>query len=646
MSCSRSLSLGKKLAFSAAVFVLIFGSLETTLWVLGTRTLLEEGDPFAGFSGVVKVYEASGSRYRTRLGNGRTFNDQSFLREKPANGYRIFTLGGSSAFGFPWGGDAAFAAISGDVLAARHPDRVVEVVNAAGTSYAMHRLNLIADEVLEYAPDLLVIYSGHNEFIEPAFYEALKNRGRVHQNLEAGLARTRLYSALRRLRDRLATPKPAAPTHGLGVEVRRDETGLYTPAQKQRVVEDFRRGLERLVSRASARKVPVLLMTVPANLSRWAPEASILGRKGDGNAAPGWAAAFSGAREAIGRRDLEAAVPLLERAAQLEPGHPETLFLLASAYEMTGRVEAAAEYYARACDADASPIRRTSEINDAIRAVAKAHSLPLIDADAIFRAASPGGLIGFDWIEDYVHPTQRGHALLAFHLSRVIEGLSVFGPNIKPLSWSSFQEIYTRREISVPDDNATWFYNTAVVLSRQGRYAEAIRKYEEALSRTPDYPAATLNLTSLLVQTGQSERAIALLERLIERNPGQEGAFLNLGNALQDVGRFEEATRAYESVLALSPESALAHNNLGNAYQSLGEFDTAEHHFRTALALRPNYANAHSNWGNLLKRQGRFREALEKYASALRIEPAHANTKRGRASVQKALRRADLVRGH
>ena len=87
--------------------------------------------------------------YRTRAASrGSTFNDQSFLATKPADGLRLFCLGGSSSFGFPWGAEAAFTSIVGEALAATHPQRHVEAVNASGVSYAMHPLNIVADELL------------------------------------------------------------------------------------------------------------------------------------------------------------------------------------------------------------------------------------------------------------------------------------------------------------------------------------------------------------------------------------------------------------------------------------------------------------------------------------------------------------------
>ena len=135
--------IGRTWLFAAVLYVGSFALLEGVLWLAGVPTQLEREDPFRGFSGLVTVFERQGDVHRTRPANTvHTFNDQSFLAEKPGNGLRIFTLGGSSAFGFPWGAEAAFTRLVGDTLAAAHPERHIEAVNASGTSYAMHRLNL------------------------------------------------------------------------------------------------------------------------------------------------------------------------------------------------------------------------------------------------------------------------------------------------------------------------------------------------------------------------------------------------------------------------------------------------------------------------------------------------------------------------
>ena len=99
-----------------------FGFLELVLWISGAETQIKKEDPFRGFSSLVKVFEREDDRSKTRyVSLHRTFTDQSFRAEKPDNGFRIFSLGGSSSYGYPWGDEVAFTEILGELIAEEHP---------------------------------------------------------------------------------------------------------------------------------------------------------------------------------------------------------------------------------------------------------------------------------------------------------------------------------------------------------------------------------------------------------------------------------------------------------------------------------------------------------------------------------------------
>ena len=403
-SSQPKLTVQKKILFSTIVVVSFFALAELALWAFGTHTVIELEDPFRGFSGLVNVYEPSGDVYQTRRQSLNTFNNQSFLVQKPKNGLRIFSMGGSSAHGFPWGAEAAFTSLLGDLIAKRHQDLQVEAVNAAGVSYAMHRLNIVADELLDYEPDIFVVYSGHNEFIEPVFMEELKERSRTLTQVEYVAAHSRIYS---RLRNAVRPQTQSKSELEFDTTVVR-EHGVFSSAEKEEVVEEFHSRLDRLVRRAQAAGVKVVLVTVPCNERDWSPELS-------GNVANlsetdrrAWSEAFGMGKNHLDRKEFEEAKSQLENAAQLAPGHAETLYLLGKAYDSLQQWDEAQNAYQAAVDADASPIRRLSAINQATRDVAKARKALLVDIDTIYQSESEHGLVGFNLIKDYVHPTAEG----------------------------------------------------------------------------------------------------------------------------------------------------------------------------------------------------------------------------------------------
>ena len=93
------------------------------------------------------------------------YNEQhSFLVPKPLNTVRIFLVGESAIKGFPQPRNLACSAFLEQMLQDAWPTRTVEVINLGTTAVASFPVLEIMTEALAYQPDLIVIYTGHNEF--------------------------------------------------------------------------------------------------------------------------------------------------------------------------------------------------------------------------------------------------------------------------------------------------------------------------------------------------------------------------------------------------------------------------------------------------------------------------------------------------
>ncbi len=616
----RPIAFWKKILFGLIICVVFFGLLELVLWSLGAETQIEKEDPFRGFSHLVKVFERQGNRYKTRYVSAhRTFTEQSFRVDKPENGFRIFSLGGSSSYGYPWGAEVAFTEILGELIALEHPNLEVEAVNASGISYAMHRLNIVADELLKYDPDLFVIYSGHNEFIEPAFFESLKTRGTARAGLEYLLAHSRIYSLARSVVDRV---RDKESTDGVAMEreVRRDQTQIYTPEEKKEIVALFRRRLTRLVTIAQAAGVRVLLATIPANVQGWRPEAST----GGGQDHRRWTGVVAAGKRLLKRGEYQQALLRFQEAVEMAPEHAETQFDLARCYEGLGRWNEARQAYKNACDADASPIRRVDGINQAIREVARERGTLFVDMDHIFQQQSEHGLVGYNLIEDYVHPTRESHEEIAWQMWDLLERKGLFGSQAQADRKKFDRLIADRRRRPLKND-MPWFYNQGVVLENQGQIDAAIEKFQQVVKMAPTDRVALLNVAKLLSKHGRAEEAIPVFEQLLtldEHNPEVYAAY---GTALHTEGRDAEAIPKLRKAVAMKPDYPNAHNSLGAALAKQGKVQEAIHQFEIAVKQNPDHAAAYNNLGSALQQLGRFREAAVQHRKAIKIDPENAN---------------------
>src|SRR5215469_13298945 len=96
-------------------------------------------------------------------------------------------------------------------------------------------------------------------------------------------------------------------------------------------------------------------------------------------------------------------------------------------------------------------------------------------------------------------------------------------------------------------------FQQGLVFHRQGKLAEAERRYEEVLRLEPDNFGALYLLGLVAFQTCRPERGVELTTKAIAVNPNAVEAHTNLGNGLRDLKRFQEALASYDKVIALKP---------------------------------------------------------------------------------------------
>ena len=381
-------------------------------------------DPFAGFNQNFPLFERQGAVYRTARARAPFIAPQEFPAEKPRGSFRLFCFGGSTVYGHPYTGETAFPKWLELELAGRDPARAWQAINCGGVSYASYRIAPMVQEVLHYQPDLIIVATGHNEFLEDRTYHSLKTRSALWSGLQRTVYSLHTVNLVRQslFRDRATARSSAAVSTDGGelsphVNTRLDYASGYASYRRdevwwQNVVAQYDESVRQIVAACRAAHVPVLLVRLGSNLRDCPPYKS----EHRAGLAPGaeadWQAAFDLAT-ATERTDLPRALQVYQEAAAIDADYALLNFRIARTLDRLGRATEALPYFERAKDTDICPLRITAPLEHTLLRFAAETDTPLVDAAQIIAARSPDGIPGNDWYVDHVHPSIGGHQLIA-----------------------------------------------------------------------------------------------------------------------------------------------------------------------------------------------------------------------------------------
>jgi len=119
-----------------------------------------------------------------------------------------------------------------------------------------------------------------------------------------------------------------------------------------------------------------------------------------------------------------------------------------------------------------------------------------------------------------------------------------------------------RRAIAIDPDLASAHNNIGLCLAQLGHTEEARISYERALVLDPDFTMAHCNLGATLAKLGRSEAAVASFRKTLAIDPRFTEARVGLAAVLGLLGRFTEAEDELRLALRYSPNHCAAHSNL------------------------------------------------------------------------------------
>lgn len=153
-------------------------------------------------------------------------------------------------------------------------------------------------------------------------------------------------------------------------------------------------------------------------------------------------------------------------------------------------------------------------------------------------------------------------------------------------------------------------YNNLGILKMQiDKVDEAEQSFRNALSGDASYTEAHYNLGLLYEKTKRFHKAIECFNAAIVQNSEFGEAYLEKGNVFLSLGELFQALECYEKAALLLPESAVVSNNIGMVFLKLEDRQQAELFLSEALFYDPEYAPPYINLSTLFRDMGRVSEA-------------------------------------
>lgn len=321
-----------------------------------------------GFDPKSRVFVTAGADANLRVvapEKRETFVYQQVERDKPAGTFRVVVIGESSVNLLDGQLRSVARALNGEALG---QTLRTELLNLGGHGYGSHRLVPVLLELLEYRPDLVIIYCGNNEFEE---LEQLDLARLDTLGVQTALSHLAIVRVVRDLLTRYQVAALRSEHNDRILASSRPDHArawrhVFTADEVAERMAAFEQNLHTMVEAARGAGAAVVLGTLPSNLVQpLLPE-------------PAWSQ-YGAARALMQRGEYAAALALGRR-------------LLA---EAIGRHQAS--------DVE----------NEIIRRVADEQAVPVVDMAATVAAAEPHGIPGETLFADHCHLNDVGKALWA-----------------------------------------------------------------------------------------------------------------------------------------------------------------------------------------------------------------------------------------
>jgi tetratricopeptide (TPR) repeat protein len=178
-----------------------------------------------------------------------------------------------------------------------------------------------------------------------------------------------------------------------------------------------------------------------------------------------------------------------------------------------------------------------------------------------------------------------------------------------------------------PTTSPETYLQDAQQMEVEGKYAQAIQNYTDALSLNPDNPGIFINIARLQLYTSHFQEAVDNAGNALVANPGNAQAMALRGYALGRMGDYITAENVLQEAIDLDPNNPLAYAYMAEilalrSQTTAGDsemLNRAIEFSRKAIDFGPNLLESHRARGIVLEYTTNYEDAVREFESAIAI---------------------------
>jgi tetratricopeptide (TPR) repeat protein len=499
-------------------------------------------------------------KFFTNQVNATIGNAEPFKKQKPAGTTRIFILGESTTLGYPYMHNGSFHRWLKYRLMQMYPDADFEVINLSLTAVNSYTVREFAKEVVNYSPDAVLIYTGHNEYYGALGVASTSNVGSNRWFTDAiiGLKQYRFVQLLFNTYStagQMLSGKKTDASQNLMERMAADQKILYNSAAYQQGIEQFDSNINSTCAWLSQHKIPVFISTIVSN-----------------------------------EKDLK---PLVSDSAGANSATTQYQMGL-TAYERND-FAAAKQLFIKAKELDLLRFRAPEEINKRISSITKRYpGVFLVDTRHLFENNSPHGILGAETLLEHVHPNLKGYSLLSEAFYQAISQHHIIPA--KPVQNLSFEQLQQNMPVTTVDSlfgaysinilKQRWPFNLPAVKMPQQLSPEqtiAMNMAEKGLL----WNDAMDQLMNHYRQTNDKQNMLKVAEAVMLEYPFEPAFYVEAGKLSAQLNNYAKAVNYLQRGFALKPSLELARIIFTIELQA-DEPEKAIHYINYALAQHPD----------------------------------------------------------